>query len=94
MTLSKQAVRQAPLDKGFREEVGRHRKFILYYEGRKTGVFTMLSHGGPKELSGWLLSAIRKQLLMDNLQQLSDFVRCPMTYDDYIAILKSKGVLK
>ena len=51
----------------------------------------MLSHGS-KNIGRDLLSAIKRQLQFDTLEQLKDFINCPMEYDDYVAHLQNKGV--
>jgi len=91
MTFRSEEFAQALLAKGFHEEKGRHRKFTLYYQGKRTHIRTMLSHGS-KEIVGDLLSAIKRQLRFDNLKQLQDFINCPMEYDDYITHLQNKGI--
>jgi predicted RNA binding protein YcfA (HicA-like mRNA interferase family) len=91
MTFRSEEIARALLAKGFQEEQGRHRKFVLYYQGKRTNIRTMLSHGS-KDIGKDLLSAIKRQLQFDNLEQLQDFINCPMEYDDYVAHLQGKGV--
>ncbi len=91
MTFRSEEIAQALLTKGFREEQGRHRKFIFYHQGKRTNIRTMLSHGS-KDIGRDLLSAIKRQLQFDTLEQLQDFINCPMEYDDYVSHLQSKGV--
>ena len=66
-------------------------RFVLYHQGKKTGIRTELSHG-RKIVGGGLLGAIKRQLRLDSTEQLVDFIRCPMEYDDYIAHLQGKGM--
>lgn len=92
MTFRTEEVARALLAKGFREVSGRrHRKFVLYHQGKQTMIRTELSYGS-KNIGGDLLSAIKRQLHLDSLEQLSEFIKCPMEYADYIAHLQSKGV--
>lgn len=91
MTFRSEEVAKALLAKGFREEQGRHRKFTFYYQGKRTQIRTMLSHGS-KTIGGDLLSAVKRQLHLDTLEQLRDFINCPMEYDDYITYLQSKSI--
>jgi len=90
MTFRSEEIARALLAKGFREEQGRHRKFVFYYQGKRTNIRTMLSHGS-KDIQKDLLSAIKRQLQFDTVEQLRDFINCPMEYNDYVAHLQNKG---
>lgn len=91
MTFRTEEVARALLAKGFQEVKGRHRKFVLYHQGKQTAIRTELSHGS-KSIEGGLLGALKRQLYLDSTEQLSAFIKCPMEYDDYIAHLQSKGI--
>jgi hypothetical protein len=81
--------------KGFLFERGSGDKiYYLHHEGKKTSVFTKLSHGRGEELGFRLLKMIRDQLRLDTQGQLADFIDCPMSAHAYMEILKAKGVVR
>ncbi|RLI76824.1 type II toxin-antitoxin system HicA family toxin [Archaeoglobales archaeon] len=75
--------------KGFVEKQSKHRKFILYINGKKQNIFTVISHGG-KEIPKKLVKTMMKQLRFETFEEFEDFVKRPMTYEDYIGLLKKK----
>ena len=77
--------------KGFRSLDGRHRKFFLFYNGKKTGIWTETSHG-HKEIGDSLLSAMAKQMKRSRADCLR-FGNCTMSQEEYIDKLKEKGFL-
>ncbi len=78
--------------KGFRVEESKHKKFILYVNGKKQRIFTVMSRG-TKEISKGLVKTMMKQLKFDNFRQFWDFIECPMTYEDYVEYLRKKGYI-
>ncbi|WP_054839707.1 type II toxin-antitoxin system HicA family toxin [Thermococcus sp. JCM 11816] len=86
-------VQRALEKKGFqKKEGGRHTKYILYVEGKKTRVITVFSRGrDKKELGNDLLRRIKKQLHLEEDDMFQDFVECPLTYEDYLSVLRQKG---
>ena len=77
--------------KGFdKKDSKRHEKFVLYVDGKKTKIFTVMSRG-HKEISKGLIKTMMKQLKFDDFKQFLDFVECPMTYEDYVTFLRKKG---
>jgi hypothetical protein len=81
--------------KGFRKNPsGDHVYFHLERGGLETGVYTKVSHTKKhRDISGGILTAIRKQLHLEMNQQVADLVRCPMTREEYLAILIASGVI-
>jgi predicted RNA binding protein YcfA (HicA-like mRNA interferase family) len=80
------------LKKGFVESEGsRHRKFKLYDKSARTSVATVISHG-ESELREVLAGVVARQLHL-NTRQLDDLVKCPMSHDEYLSILRQKGIL-
>lgn len=73
--------------KGFVENPSRdHIRYTLYNNGKKTGVFTFISHG-LKEYGDNLISSVKKQMRLQSKSEFQDFVNCPMTKEDYIKLL-------
>ena len=89
-------VKKALEKKGFKKEPGkRHTKYILYVNGRKKRVMTILSRGrDKKELGEELIRRIMKQLHFNNdKDKFQAFIECPMSGNDYIHYLKQKKVI-
>lgn len=80
--------------KGFRkEEGGSHSKFHYYHDGKKTGVFTIVSRGsGNSEIDNSLVSSIKHQLKLKK-DEFMKFVECPLKKEDYQQILTEKGLI-
>lgn len=54
----------------------------------------MFSRGrDKKELGNDLLRRIKKQLHLEEDDMFQDFVECPLTYEDYLSVLRQKGVI-
>jgi len=77
--------------KGFRKRQGGDKYFHLYVDGKKTAVFTFVSHG-EREIHDGLLGQMAKQTHLVKKEFL-DLVDCPMTEDDYLKLLRERGHL-
>lgn len=83
--------RRALQRKGFRLERSTTDDFYyLYHQGKKTSVWTKISHGKGEELRAKLLGVIRGQLRLDSSNQLGEFLTCSL---DYVAHLRAHGVV-
>jgi predicted RNA binding protein YcfA (HicA-like mRNA interferase family) len=83
---------KALLKKGFVESEGsRHRKFKLYDKAARTSVATVISHG-ETELRNVLEGVVARQLYL-NSRQFDALVGCPLGHDEYLQILREKGIL-
>ena len=78
---------------GFALGQGSHSFFVLYVDGRKTSVRTMLSHGA-REYGDALLGQVRKQLRLQAGKELQGFLDGTMTREAYIALLLDRGHLR
>jgi len=76
--------------KGFRRTNSADRMYHLYVDGRRTSVRTKLSHGPDKTLGDALVAQMRKQTRLDR-SEFDEFVRCPMSHEDYVALLRERG---
>ncbi len=81
--------------KGFeREKEGHHIYFHHQFNGRVTGAYTYISHSKKfNVISRGILTAMRKQLMLDSNAQVLELVNCPMDENEYNKILRKKGVL-
>ena len=82
--------------KGFRKEKSeRHIYFYHEFEGKETGISTHISHSRKlKDISGDLLTCMRKQLRLNSNRQVVNLVNCPMdkkAYNSIVGYGLSKG---
>ena len=78
------------LKKGFKVDEDNHHKYYqLYKDGKKTDIYTYLSHGKSSE-DYWvkLMQAIKKQLRFTDTKLAEKFLDCPMTQLEYIEMLE------
>ncbi len=94
MQIDKMVISKNLQKKGFVIEESHHLYFHHEYNGKRTGIYTYLSHGSKnKSIGDPLLNMMKKQLKLDNKQQVIDFFKCPMTTDDYNDILIDKKLI-
>lgn len=77
--------------KGFIERNGDHEFLYFYNNGKKTIIKTKISHG-ETEVGNKLIGSMAKQLKLD----ISDFIKfaqCHINQEQYVNILKRKGIL-
>jgi len=87
-------IRSSLLKKGFIEFTrGRdHDYYFLYVAGQKTSIYTKLSRGSDyKTYNITLLDLVKRQLKL-NTNQLLSLIDCNLDYDNYLKILKTKGI--
>lgn len=91
-TFSTKEYESALTAKGFQEErqTG-HTLYYLWEEGKKTHIWTKISHGRKEDIRDRLANLIKKQLKFDTKKDLSDFIECPMDHSGYIQYLRAKG---
>jgi len=94
MPLGRDAIEKSLKDKGFICRDSHHKIYYLYYQDRVTRIKTKISRGTKyKEYGDNLLNAMSKSLNFDSLSQFKRFIECPLSYDEYIEILKFKDVI-
>ena len=70
-----------------------HDYYIFEHPGLTTQVYTKLSRGsGYKTYQSKLLGDVSTQLKLTN-PQLLQLIDCPMSAEDYVNVLKDKGVI-
>jgi hypothetical protein len=81
--------------KGFSPKKGRskHIKYTLYVDGKKTGIFTWISHG-KNEYNDQLLNAMKKELHLETTQELEDLIDCPMSGERLVTLLVERGAIR
>jgi predicted RNA binding protein YcfA (HicA-like mRNA interferase family) len=93
LPLKVREIKKALTSKGFKEGEKRdHLYYFLYYEGKKTAVFTKISHG-EQEINDNLCAQMAKQTKLTNVQ-FRKLVDCGLTGEGYITILIHANVLE
>jgi len=80
--------------KGFVQSNTGDAYFRLFVDGKFTGVKTKVSHGREDIVRGRFLFTQMKRQMHLTSEELERFFNCPMTGEDYIALLRSKGIIK
>lgn len=90
MQLKKREVRSAFSKLRMRIEHTHHKIAYFEYNGIQY-LKTRVSHG-EGEIPKPVVERIRKQLFLNQLQ-FRDLVKCPLGYDEFVAVLKDKGII-
>ena len=85
-------IEAALLKKGFRSKDSHHKLFYLTKDGKITGVHTFLSHG-LREYPAELLAKMQAQLHLSG-KEFEDLIACPLSGDEYLALLVERGVIE
>ena len=83
-------IKEGLTKKGFIAVQRDHTYLFFSVEGRKSGIHTKISHGN-KEYGDNILSLVARQLRITT-KQLDDLLDCPMSYEDYLSILRTKNI--
>ena len=81
----------ALLRKGFREVGGDHKRYVFYYNGKKTAINTKISHG-EKELHDGLVSAMARQMHLKRVE-FDKFVECTLSEEEYTRKMTEAGYI-
>ncbi len=84
-------IKEGLTKKGFITVQGDHTFLFLFVEGRKSSIRTKISHD-QREYGDNLLSLVARGLHISK-KQLDDLLDCPLSYQDYLSILKTKNIL-
>jgi hypothetical protein len=85
-------IKQSLLQKGFRQSNTHHEMFYLFVNNKKTSIRTRLSHG-ISEYGDNLLGQMARQLKLERIK-FEEFIECPLTEKEYLAIVANKGLIK
>lgn len=87
-------ITNALLKKGFKNSVSGdgHYRFTFWYQDRATQIHTKLSMGSS-DPGRDNLQKMKRQLYFDNYQEFSDLVDCTFSEQQYITMLRQKGLL-
>lgn len=79
--------------KGFLTVENDHTFFHLYVDGKDCGIFTKISHG-EKEIGTPLAKRMQHQLRLQSTANFRDLVECPLSYEEYVKLLRDTGVIE
>ncbi|HXB73341.1 MAG TPA: hypothetical protein VNY05_34200 [Candidatus Acidoferrales bacterium] len=83
----------ALLAKGFREVEGRdHRYFFFHVQGRKTAVFTRISHG-QRSLDDWMSGQAARQIHLSKRELLS-YLECTLSGEAYLQLMIERAFIR
>jgi len=78
--------------KGFSENRKSHHVYYIFYDnGKKTEVYTFISHG-ESEYGDMLLSKVKRQLGLQKAE-LGELIECPMSREQYRDLLIERGYI-
>lgn len=89
--LKHKSIRSGLLKKGFKQSQKDHTVFIFYYQDLPTGIWTMISHGGGKEVGDSLIHRMSIQLKLTK-KQFVELVECKMSRECYITELEKQNI--
>jgi hypothetical protein len=80
--------------KGFVDSISRSddHKYLEYCIAGKMIAYTKVSHGSGKDLDDYLVRQMASQCKLTK-QQFCDLANCPLSAEEYLKILKEKGLL-
>ena len=82
----------ALLAKGFFEAKKRdHRYFFFHYKGKKTSIYTKISHG-QSTVDDWLLGRMAHQVRLSKREVLAQ-IECSLGGDDYARLMIERGTI-
>jgi predicted RNA binding protein YcfA (HicA-like mRNA interferase family) len=96
MVVKSNKLEKALSAKGFQKSTNKHHhKFYIFYcDDKKTDIYTFISHGANHDISPAILSKIKKQLLLDSMEQLMGLIECPLQKEDLERIYDAKGKIQ
>lgn len=87
-------IEKALLKKGFIKNKGKdhHSHYYLYIDGKKSHIYTYLSHGSKSsDYDKYLMNKIKNQLKFNDSNKAELFFDCPMSGEQYLEMLESQN---
>ena len=83
------------MKKGFIEDKKGHHIYLRHLcDGKKTGAYTLVSHGTPSDDVGDnIVKSMKRQLKLRTNREVHELVDCPMTSENYVAALEQSGTI-
>jgi len=91
MPLRSDKVYRSLTKKGFTDAPGDHKFLELHHNG-KLFIRTKISHGAAHDIGNELISKMAHQCKLDK-SDFHDLVNCPLSAEDYLALLIRKGII-
>jgi predicted transcriptional regulator len=76
MSINTDKMRTKLIQKGFVRDDTDHRKYVYFFEGRQTRVWTKISHGSTETIGENNLHDMVSQMHLHNKMEIIDFVDC------------------
>lgn len=95
-SLDKKRIEQSLSKKGFiKDDGGRDHQYYRYCtaDGKKTTIFTKLSHSSAKSISTSLVSMMARQCKLET-NDFCELVNCSMGREKYENTLRAQGLLR
>jgi predicted RNA binding protein YcfA (HicA-like mRNA interferase family) len=92
MPKSAKAVAAALQKKGFIKSDSKDVYYRLYIGGKKTQIFTKISHG-EREIHDGLLGAMARQVRLTR-KQFNELIDCPLQKEQYVQILVQANMVE
>lgn len=87
------AIVTALLSKGFLEARKRdHRYFFFHYKGRKTSIYTRISHG-ERSADDWLFGKMAQQVRLSK-REFASFVECTLSGGGYARLMVERSEVR
>ena len=80
------------LKKGFEEKQSSHTRLTYFIDGKKSSIFTVVSHG-KKEISDDLMHKMAKQIKL-SYKQFCEVVDCPMSKEELREFYLEEKIVK
>jgi len=94
MQIPKRDIEKSLKKKGFIQEYGDHNCFYHEYKGKRTGAYAKVSYGTKyKDYGIQLIRLLKRQLLLNSIEETKRLLKCPMNAKEYIILLKKKGII-
>jgi len=94
MQIKREDIKTALCKKGFIGKPGDHNYFHLYVDGKRSNVFTYLSHGsGYREYGDELIDCVKDEMRITKPEFLR-FIDCALNGDEYVELLKQRGKIR
>lgn len=88
------AILSKGFEKGSSKDKTHHSFYYFIYNGKKTNIYTYLSHGTKSIYGSGLMSKIKHQLKFIDSKIADDFLDCPFKEEQYINMLKQAGEIE
>ena len=90
MLLRSSTVEPGLTQKGFIVEQGKDLMYRHFYQGKRTGCWTKISHGANHDISDSLVGLMKKQLKLQTARQVRELCECTLSGERYIEILREQ----